>query len=541
MPLVAAALRVLTTRAPVWLWGDQALIDIEARNSLLGRNLLGVYDRYGWHHLGPMWLLVLGAFRWLGPGSSASLVLGSYAVQVAAAAGIVVVAGRLRPGLTAWWVALVLLGYEWALGLERLGTVWAPYAIALPTALLVLLVADAVASKDPWAPTIGAVVCATFLSQTDISTAVVVAVLLLATPLLRWAAHLQVGARTEGRSALSRWHVEPGWGWSAGNWRLGAVALVMVTVLLWLPPAVQQVSVRPGNVVSVYRFLRGHPGNHTWRMSLKALGTIFGAFPFRLGEQASSRDATPTWLVAGPAWEHLWYLAYLLVTLVAGMWAWVRRQRPAFSLAAASCLAMLAAGLSAHLVYGPLYPYLVVWTGALVVPAWAAWWLALAPPACSPKGGRAGALRRLAPMRRQAGLVAPLIALAAGVAVACAFVLAPVPMSGVPSLLAQRSWKAVAGAALAPGVRTIFVEIDNPDAMPDAAAIADQAIRHGLRVELNRAALYYLDPSFARRSVPQLSVAVCCGRGDPGLPPAGMTFRRKVGGQDIFTSGEVGG
>ena len=70
MPLVAAALRVLTTRAPVWLWGDQALIDIEARNSLLGRNLLGVYDRYGWHHLGPMWLLVLGTFRWLGGGSS---------------------------------------------------------------------------------------------------------------------------------------------------------------------------------------------------------------------------------------------------------------------------------------------------------------------------------------------------------------------------------------------------------------------------------------------------------------------------------------
>ena len=96
MPLGVEALRAGTTRASIWLWGDQALIDIEARNSLLGRNLLGVYDRYGWHHLGPLWLLALGVFRWLGGGSARALVLGSYAIEAAAAAAIVIVAGRLR-------------------------------------------------------------------------------------------------------------------------------------------------------------------------------------------------------------------------------------------------------------------------------------------------------------------------------------------------------------------------------------------------------------------------------------------------------------
>lgn len=539
MPLVAAALRVATTRA-IWLWGDQALIDIEARNSLLGRNLLGVYDRYGWHHLGPMWLSVLGVFRWLGGGSSLSLVLGSYVVQASAAAGIVVVAGRLRPGLTAWWVALVLLGYEWTFGLERLGTVWAPYAIALPTALFVLLVADAVSSRNPWAPTIGAVVCATFLVQTDISTAVLVTVLVLAAPLLRLAAHVVRPQAERDGSSSGRWSVEPGWGWSSGNWRLGAVALVAVTLVLWLPPAVQQLSVRPGNLTSVYRFLVAHPAYQAWRTSLKVEGTVFGSFPFRLGEQAAKRDAKPTWLVAGPPWEHLWYLAYLLVTLVAAIWAWVRRQRPAFSLAAASFTAMLAAGLSVHLVYGPLYPYLVIWTGALVVPAWAAWWLAVAPSAPSPSGGRADALVRLALTRGRARLVVPLASVATAVAVTCAFVLAPVPMSGVPSLLAERSWKAVSVAALAPGVKTIYIDIASSEAMPEAAAIADQAMRHGLRVELNPEALYFADPSFTRRSAPQLSVAVCCGPSDPGRPPAGMRFRRRVGGQDIFTSSELG-
>ena len=132
MPLAMEALRACTTRTNIWFWGDQALIDIEARNSLVGRNLLGVYDRYGWHHLGPMWLLVLGVFRWLGGGSPVAVALGSYVLQAAAAAAIVVVANRLRPGLTAWWAAIVLLGYEWSFGLERLGTVWAPYTVACP-------------------------------------------------------------------------------------------------------------------------------------------------------------------------------------------------------------------------------------------------------------------------------------------------------------------------------------------------------------------------------------------------------------------------
>ncbi len=186
MPLLVVALRAVTTHG-VWFWGDQALIDLEARNSLLGRNLLGVYDRYGWHHLGPMWLLLLGVSRWLGGGSPEALIFGSCVLQAVTAAAIVVVASRLRPGLTAWWAALVLLGCEWSLGLDRLGTVWAPYSIALPTALFVLLIAHVVVSPKPWAPTVAAAVCGSFLLQTDISTIVIVAVLVLATPLLRLA------------------------------------------------------------------------------------------------------------------------------------------------------------------------------------------------------------------------------------------------------------------------------------------------------------------------------------------------------------------
>jgi hypothetical protein len=137
---------------------------------------------------------------------------------------------------------------------------------------------------------------------------------------------------------------------------------------------------------------------------------------------------------------------------------------------------------------------------------------------------------------RPSGLVLPAVAVAAALAISGAFGATSDPMAGVPAHLARNSWHDVAAAALAPGVRTLYVDMVSADAMPDAAAIADQAVRHGLRVEVNRAVLYFLDPSFAPTSVAQLEVIVCCGRSDPGRAPAGAEFRGKVGGQRIYIS-----
>jgi hypothetical protein len=539
MPLVIEAVRAAATRG-VWFWGDQALIDIEARDSLLGRNLLGVYDRYGWHHLGPLWLMLLGISRWLGGGSPEAVILGSCVLQAVAAAAIVVVAARLRPGLTGWWAALVLLGCEWSLGLDRLATVWAPYSIALPTALFVLLIAHVVVSPKPWAPTIAAAVCASFLLQTDISTIVVVTVLVLAAPLLRLATRARPRPSTRS-DAGRRWSVQPGWGWSSGNWRVGAASLVAVVAVLWLPPGIEQLTTSPGNVVQVYRFLSTHPADQSFETSLAAAGTVFGSFPFRGGERSGKRDADPHWLVDRPIWERPWYLAYLLLTIGTAALAILRRQRQALALAATSCVAILAAGWSFALIYGPLYPYLVFWTGALVVPAWVACWLALAPAPRPVPGRRASALLRFAATHRWAGLAVPLATLAAAASVSTAFVVYPFPLTGATSVLGRRSWQAVSADVLAPRVKVLYIDIVSPDAMPEAAAIADQALRRGRRVEVDRAALYFLDPSFAPTAKAQLKVFVCCGFPDPGRPPRGLWFSARVGGQAIYTSARPGG
>jgi hypothetical protein len=547
MPLLVVALRAVATHG-VWFWGDQALIDIEARDSLLGRNLLGVYDRYGWHHLGPLWLLLLGVSRWLGGGSPDAVIFGTCVLQAAVAAAIVVVAARLRPGLTAWWAALVLLGCEWSLGLDRLGTVWAPYSIALPTALFVLLIAHIVVSPKPWAPTVAAAVCGSFLLQTDISTIVIVAVLVMATPLLRLATRARPRPRTgpdagrpsNGADTGRRWALQPGWGWSGGNWRAGAASLVAVVVVLWLPPGIEQLTTSPGNVVQVYRFVSTHPSDQTLETSLEAAGTVFGSFPLRVGERSGKRDSDPAWLVDKPIWERPWYLAYILLTVGAAALAVLRRQRQALALAATSCIAILAAGWSVGLIYGPLYPYLVFWTGALVVPAWVACWLALAPAPHPVPGRRASAFLGLAARHRWARLSVPLASLAAAATVSTAFVVYPFPMTGVTSVLGRRSWQAVSAGVLAPRVKVLYIDMVSPDAMPEAAAIADQALRRGRRVEVNRAALYFLDPSFAPTAKAQLRVFVCCGRPDPGQPPRGLWFSARVGGQAIYTSARPG-
>ena len=306
--------------------------------------------------------------------------------------------------------------------------------------------------------------------------------------------------------------------------------------MLWLPTVIQQVSTSPGNLTQAYRFLTTHHAVRTLTASMKAADTLFGLFPFRFEELPAKRDANPAWLVAHPVWDHPWYLAYIGGTVLVGIAALIAKRLPALALAASSSIAILAAGWSILLVYGPLFPYLVIWTGALVIPAWIATWLVVTPPlpsiaaAATPGAPDAGT-----PPTRWLTVPAFSVVVAAGVCVA--FAASQPPLTDGSTRLARASWHAVARAALAPRVKTVYVDIMNQDAMPQAAAIADQLVRRHRRVEINRAALYYVDPSFAAHSSSQLKVVVCCGRGDPGRPPMGVTYRGDIRGQRIYMSG----
>jgi hypothetical protein len=229
---------------------------------------------------------------------------------------------------------------------------------------------------------------------------------------------------------------------------------------------------------------------------------------------------------------------YIAGALLVGITAVLLRKLPALALAAASSIAILAAGWSILLVYGPLYPYLVIWTGALVIPAWIAAWLVVAPSAPAgasvPRAPASADASRVPASPRPKRLAVPTAGVVMAAAVCAGFAVSQTPLTDGSAHFARSSWDDVAGAALSPRVKTVYVDIANQEAMPEAAAIADQAIRHHRRVEVNRAALFFLDPSFAPRWAAQLKVVVCCGRGDPGPPTSGLAFRGLVGGQRIF-------
>lgn len=528
LPLVVQSVRALTFK--FWLWGDQALIDVEARDSLLGRNLVGVYDRYGWHHLGPLWLLLLGVFRWAGHGSASALVFGSGLLLAAAAAAIVVLAHRLRPGAAPWSAALLVLGYEWAFGSDRLGTVWAPYAIALPAALLVLLVACAVTRQAAWPYTVGVVICASFLAQTDISTLVVVVALVVCAPFLRRA----LGPRQGGRRA---------WTFRGGR---RAAELAGVIVVLWLPPLINLAGGGPVNPAKVLSFMTSHPGNQPWAKAFQAMSSVVGAYPFQGAGTDHVSDAAEHWLVSPALWDHPWFVLYLAgtaATLVIG----TRRRQPAVTAISAATLVAMGAGVvSAHLVYGPLYPYLVYWMSAFTIPAWLGAWYAiwpirapaLRPPALRPPAWALAPWRALGPALawdRRTGLALPGACALVAVAITAAFTAAQLPMAGREKALGRLAWRAVAPAVEAPAVRTVYIDMASADAMPDAAAIADMAVRKDKKVEVDRASLYFLDPSFTPRAPAQLDIVVCCGRHDRALLPPGMKLRLRVGGQGIYT------
>jgi hypothetical protein len=157
-------------------------------------------------------------------------------------------------------------------------------------------------------------------------------------------------------------------------------------------------------------------------------------------------------------------------------------------------------------------------------------------PALAPASSHGRRSTRRAPSPPTRRLTLPLLGVATATAVCVAFTGDKTPLTDGSARFARGSWHAVAGPSLARGVKTIYVDIKSQDAMPEAAAIADQVLRHDRRLEVNRAALYFFDPSFAPRPrAAQLSIVVCCGEGDPGRPGPGLVFRGRVGGQRIYT------
>ncbi len=453
-PFLIAAVRFAVV-GELTLGSDFALTALDVTDAGRLDQAIGPYSRWGWAHPGPAWFSLLHpVFAVLGS-TGAALVVASLTLHGLFAALVVAAAGRSRPWAQPLAAGLLLL-YVLRMPDRVFALVWNPYALLLPTALLLALGARAALGNLPAAA--GTVIVGSYLVQTHVGTAPLVGLVVLA---------VAVGA------ALTAWRRElPERG--RREWYLAAAG-VAAAALLWLPPLVQQLTAAPGEgnlgTLAAYFAAEKTEGalTYTWPQAFSAFAQMLG-MPVH-GWQAAAGDIDTgdrSWgvLVTGGA-QLAGAAALLVVGLLIG-----RRRSAALG---AVLLAGSGAGLVAcHSVTGAMSNYLAVWI--TVLPAVLLFgWLDLAAA-------------RLAP-RRRAGTRA--VVVAAVLATALAAGTTTVLASATDALADQPGVDDAARIALAElpapaaGQPPVLLDIASDALWPTATGIALQLEQAGHRVSVD--------------------------------------------------------
>jgi hypothetical protein len=302
LPLLCSAVALVANARAFHPAGDHATNELLTRD--VGRHavLIGPYARDDWNHLGPTYYYLLAVpYRLLGS-VSIGMFIGALLVNAIALTAMVVVAGRFGGTrlffLTALGSAVVIA----ALGPSFVRDPWNPYLPVLPFGLFVML-CWATACGGRWTLPFATGV-ASFAMQTHI------AFLLVVTPLLLAAVIVFVVHAARAPSHWSR------------DWlrRYGTPLLValLVLVVLWLPPVIQEFTHTPGNLTKVYRYFR-HPvgATHSARQGIRLVFAQFSRSPeWLLGPGPNNFASEPVVLTA-PARIPIFLVAFVAAFIVA--------------------------------------------------------------------------------------------------------------------------------------------------------------------------------------------------------------------------------
>jgi len=400
---------VATGRGPeadVPATGDYAALELYTRLAAQGKQLLGPYSRFGFHHPGPAYFYACVPLYLLTGGRFAGILLTAGLLN---AACIVLVLWRVgRDGGTAALLAsaLVLARFISWRSPSWLFSAWNPNVAVLPFGVALVSFAAVGAGGTGALPL--AALAASFAAQTHLgclpaSLAVAGAAGLLLVPRVRALAGLPPRPRLA---------------------RGGLVVTALVLAVLWAPPVLEQLSPEGGNLAHIVGFSTYFGESHPAREALAAAGAAIVGWVVAAGPSAS---------MAGLA---------LVVVALAVAHAGARLGRAPFpaALSLVTFAGVGAAILSAARVTGPLLPYLLRWMAVLAVGT-----------AAALAAGTAPLLRpALARRPRLAGTVA-LIALALmtgrNLALAQAALQAPAPVAEDSQSAARLA------AAISPAVR----------------------------------------------------------------------------------------
>ena len=370
LPFVVAVVRLLSESAShLTLTDDLALIDLHTRQAIAWRQQLGVFDRNGWNHPGPAYFYILGVVYRIFGSNGRSLFIGATLINGAAAACCIAVVRRWTTATRALWSALAIGVLTFALAASGHGSTtysetvlgalvspWNPLVVIFPLLLLVLLCAGAMDRSALSA--VGVLVVGSFVVQTDISTLPLVSVAVVVAE-ATW-----VVGEVRRRRGLSSPPTPVRNRGTVGR-ALIAVGLVLF-VVMWVPPFIQQLTNHPGNMTLLYRYFTSGQAGHSW-------STAFGA-----------TAAASAVLVVGPSevmlkalqgsQPHQGLAALVLVvtmalSLASAAVGFRARSRFGAALGLLGLLGSVAVVVGVTHVIGHLYGYLVMWAVVLPVVA----------------------------------------------------------------------------------------------------------------------------------------------------------------------------
>lgn len=382
--------------------GDVALMELRLQAMPEDMPLVGVYSRYGWWHPGPVFLL----WSWLGyavGGGSGAALLMSIAVL-----HILVLVG-------AWWLArkvnvvaaqaLMLAAIVSLLvrPVDQVLTPWNPY-VGLAGVLLLVAAGWGLATRQR-AATFLLLPWSSFLVQSHVGYLPVVAAVVLTAAGLVLVDEMRQRWATGGPLDAIPWRALV-WG-------------TAVSVVMWLPPVIQQIIGDPGNLELLAAQLGGDSqGLQAGLATMRAAFAVpMGLGPNFVGELPANATATP-WLVLLP-------IAALLVALVR------RRREQIFAMVVLAAV-LVAALVSVAGLTPPAFEYLVPWLPSVVWLAltWSVWVL----------------LDPLLGDRKWWPTVVGAAAVATSVFVALGLATAPPPLASFGTA-AEQLWSAVAADA----------------------------------------------------------------------------------------------
>ncbi|GAC1537054.1 MAG: hypothetical protein NVS3B12_20670 [Acidimicrobiales bacterium] len=450
VPFVLLLIALVTERPSITSYGDRAVTSLAVRDLLGGRQLLGAYSRYGWHHPGPAFFIPLAIAHKLSGGAPWALDAGMIGASMLWA-GLLLWLVSATCGWRAGLLSAAAMGvYLHAVGFETFREPWNPWGLLLPLALLIVL-AGVAGTGAPLALA-GATVVATVLVQTHVGAAPVALVVLLVAAVLQWRVR---------RSAVS----PPPFGPAS------AIALA-VAGLLWVPPLLQQAAGNDPNLSELFRFFAQSGPGHDLSTAVATLGDRLRLVPF--GSHSRLLASTPSvgW---GQAWTGL-----LTVTLAVGVGVGLAvgghrcRNRFAGSVGMATAAALFASILAIRSIQGPLDGFLVAWTTAIPL----AQAMAVASLLTGWRGpAGAGPVSR---SRRSAAIDPAVVVIATAAVLLASGTALTTPSARIEDAAAVRSaWVPLAGHVRDNPGRDVLLSVNDPYAWPIEAGLALLIEQHG--------------------------------------------------------------